>query len=121
MIFNLQKRKLSGNDYSWHKTLGVAPIPFGDSLILSSDILNQGDLGQCAAYSSVAARWNETNGVVLDPKAFWSAMCTFAQTDGANGFDLEVPAATAVESGFPTLNPSAYLWITPNNGQDLFD
>jgi hypothetical protein len=121
MVFNLQKRKISGKDYSWHKTLGVAPLPFANSLILSSNILNQENLPACSAYASVATRWNETNGTVLDPLAFWDVMCSFAQTDGSAGFDLEVPAAAAVESGFPSLNPSAYLWITPNNGQDLFD
>jgi hypothetical protein len=120
MKFNLQKRRAHRTDNSFHKShaLGTASLP--DTLLFLSPILNQGDSESCTAYSSVAVRYNEVNQT-LDPVAFWNQELAFADSDGSSGFDLEVPADTAVEKGFPDYNPSAPFWITPNNGMDLMD
>lgn len=123
MTFTLKKRKASRKDYSLHKSLKLsAPAAFPDELLLLSPIIDQGSVDICTACAAVAARYNETNGAVTDQNAFWQQELSFAgESSNTNGFDLQVPLSTAVEKGFPNYAPSAYFWITPNNGQDLFD
>lgn len=119
--FSLKKRKASHRDYSFHKTLGLGISYFPSELILASPIGDQGVLDQCTAFAATAIRFNETNKN-YDPQVFWNQELAFAgETTNTNGFTLQVPLATAVEKGFPNDAPSAYYWITPNNGQDLFD
>lgn len=120
MKFSLKKRGYSGSDYSYHLShkLGVAPLP--SELLFLSQILDQGSVDECTSYSGVATRYNELN-TTFDPALFWNQEVAFAGNNGATGFDIEVPAATAVELGFPNGNPKSYFWISPNNGQDLFD
>lgn len=111
MKFLTKKRSARSSDYSFHRSqkLGSAPLP--SELLFLSPILNQGEQDSCTAYASVAARYNETNQV-FDPEVFYTEEQTFSGSDGSEGFDIEVPAATAVTSGFPSYSPSTYFWVT---------
>jgi len=126
--FNLKKRFHSPRDFSFHKShLGAATIP--DSFLFLSPILDQGGENSCTAYASVAGRANEIPNGNVDPQVFYNDELAFAGETTSDGFDLEVPAAVAIKTGFSPLgNPtvrgdkaSAYFWITPNNGMDWFD
>lgn len=121
--FTLKPRSVQSRDYSSHKTLGSVSGTLPDTVYLSP-ILDQGELDECTAYSAVATRYNELNEV-FNPDIFWTNECEFAgvpTTDNA-GFDIQVPAATAITKGFNvpnTSSPSAYFWVTAGGGQDLF-
>ncbi len=129
MKFTLKKRRSQGRDYVLHKTFKLGSASFPDELLFVSPVLDQGEVDECTAYSSVAARWNEINNTNFDPSAFWDDELAFSgQSTNNSGFDIEVPAATAIEKGFVAMGqplhsskPSAYFWISNNNGLDLFD
>ena len=130
MKYTLKTRYHSPKDYSHHKShlLGAAMFaPNGPSLL--TPVLDQGDTDKCTAASSVAVRGSEVNGGNnFDLDAFWSDELSFSGVQNSNGFDIEVPAAVGVETGFCKPGEavrgnrsSAYYWITPHNGLDWFD
>jgi hypothetical protein len=123
MKYNVRKRFHQARDFSFHKSHALGAVVLPDSISFPSPVLTQ-DEEDCTAFAGVATRYNETNNTVLDPKAFWSKELVFAGiTDPTynGGFDIQVPAATAVVQGFPGLNPTAYFWITAGGGSDAFD
>ncbi len=127
--FTLKKRKASRKDYSFHKSHAVGAAPLPDNFNINVPQLVQ-DTEDCSAFSACDARDGSVPGANFDPATFWSDELQFAGVSGApDGFDIEVPAAVGVEIGFAQLpdlllrtnKASAYFWITPNNGMDLFD
>lgn len=126
--FNLKKRRVSPKDYSFHKSrqLGATLLPSDFSI--PTPELNQ-DAEKCTAFSGTGARDSEILNGNFDPQEFWKDELAFAGITTSNGFDIEVPAAVGVKTGFsPMGNPtirqnkaSAYYWVTKNNGLDLFD
>jgi hypothetical protein len=128
MKYNLQPRKASRKDYSFHKSKKLGAVVLPDELLFLSPILSQ-DAEDCTAFSSVASRYNETN-TEYDPLQFWQNELTFSGvSDAPDGFDVQTPAAVGVEVGFTNLpnlavqqgKASAYFWVTSGNGNDLFD
>lgn len=125
--FNLKKRWASRRDFHFHKSHYLGAIGVPDFFIPSQFPVQ--DAENCTAFSTVAARESEIPQSSFDPQIFWQDELKFAGVATSDGFDIEVPAAVAVKTGFcPTGNPtirqnqaSAYYFIHPSNGLDLFD
>lgn len=127
MKFNLKKRFHSPKDFSFHKSHVLGAVVMPDFFIYSTFPVQ--DQEDCTAFSGASARDSEVPGLNADPMEFWKDELAFAGVTTSNGFDIEVPAAVGVKTGFapmgiPTVRQdkaSAYYWITKNNGMDLFD
>ena len=100
-------------------------------LLFLSPILNQADpqgTEDCTAFASVACRYNETNNTSFDPMKQWQSELDFMGVESSQGTDLRTALAVGVKTGFyrigntaPTDNASAYFFVVPTNGLDMFD
>ena len=119
----------------WHRSTDYIHVPLASSvpseLLFLSPILNQNDaMGteDCTAFSGVACRYNETNNTTFDPMKQWQSELDFMGVKASNGTDLRTTLAVGVKTGFyrigntaPTDNASAYFFVVPTNGLDMFD
>ena len=95
--------------------------------LFTSPILDQGATEECSAYQACAERAAIT-GKVYDPQAYWQAECDYLHDQNPDGVDLKTALSVSVDPGYtemgnttPSEQATAWIYIYPNNGMDLYD
>ena len=107
-------------------TLGVATAT---KTLFTSPVLDQGPTMTCAEHEACAEQ-AAIDGIAYDVQQFLAAVCGFLNIlpSQYNGTDMKTVMAAAINPGLtpvgqtkPTVQASAVMWITPENGMDLYD
>lgn len=126
--FTLKKRKASRKDFSHVHTLGTGVIPpSGTIKSFATDILDQGAINDCTAYTAVEIRKSKT-GKTYDPTAFWQGELSLG--GDPSGVTLDTQGAAGIKIGWtvqgdsqPSEKATSYLYVrnSPFSSIDMFD
>ena len=107
-------------------TLGVATAT---KTLFTSPVLDQGPTMTCAEHEACAEQ-AAIDGIAYDVQQFLAAVCGFLNIlpSQYSGTDMKTVMAASISPGLtpvgqtkPTVQASAVMWITPENGMDLYD